>query len=269
MTAFEFRVPALTAEQRTAIQRRMTTANYRDHCLDDGVLRFVCEPVDLKRMHQLLRSFCKTTGIQKARYQRGVLVTNSIHEYAGKGVSEDLASLVKTSVGKWVSAGSQAAQRYAKGLRRFESLPNRWCQQLFFQAWKQHPAIVRRHRLQRIEKQLGTVRHFSLQCLVIRAFQAFYQNYSDEKSDRLNVWSNGSKIRRLTKGTFPLALQLATNHCLTIEQMMDLHGRGKLTPAGPDPAKLFVGRKIRPTDYIQEDLQWADLRLECPLKFQK
>jgi hypothetical protein len=251
-------VPALTAEQRAAIHRRMTTANYRDHRLDDGVLRFVCEPVDSKRMHVLLNSFCRTTGIQKPRYQRGVLVCNSIHEYAGKGVSEDLASLVKTAVGRWVSAGSLAAQRYASGLRRFESLPNRWCLQAFFKAWRFLPRLVRARQCRRHGERLEYLRHFSLQCLVIRAFEALFQHWLDNKLNRAS--DSDDRHRRRLDSTWSLATALACADCQTQEQVMDRHGRGKLTPAGSDPSPLF-GPRFSLLRRVENDVEWARVRL--------
>jgi hypothetical protein len=180
-------------------------------------------------------------------------VQTSVADYIEKGVSADLSLLVQTFVGKWVAKGQQISKNYMEDLRRLEALPNRWRLQQTFAAWRFCPPLVKKRTLARYEKDVQKIRHYSLQCLLVRSFQYLWENLAAAKIQKLD-----EKRRRLNL-TETVLIAVGREYCLSTENLLAAHGQGKLTPAGPTPEKIFVARPR-----CLADREWGQCRMSVP-----
>jgi hypothetical protein len=295
-SAFEFRLPALTGAQRAAIIRRMRDGSYFDYVLDEakGVLRFVCPATNQRDMGRLLRAFCKRYGIEKPRYVRGVLVQTPVAEYLRKGVSPGFAHYVANVVDACIERGvEQAAEKGTQSLRieafardlvlkcadtavrrsttrkaRVAQLRERVDAHIFrdaFAKWVADPVLKRMQLLR-------TTRRFALRSLMVRAFEAFYLEYTSESAKLERIHAHFPIAKRRRTHEFPpghvrtfrddvmvtqtLLTQLRTVCPRGVEWLLSRFDIGLWTPEAPAHVSADF-----PARGNAEDLEWGQLRM--------
>jgi hypothetical protein len=295
-TAFEFRLPSLTDVQRAAILRRMRGESHVDHVLDEakGVLRFVCRATDKRDMGRLLLLFCKRHGIEKPKYARGVLVQTSVAEFLRKGVSPGFALRVADVVDACIERGvEQAAEKGTQSLRieafarelvlkcadtavrrsttrkaRVAQLRERVdahiCRDAFAK-WVADPVLKRMQLLR-------TTRRFALRSLMVRAFEAFYLEYTSESAKLERIHAHFPIAKRRRTHEFPpghvrtfrddvmvtqtLLTQLRTVCPRGVEWLLSRFDIGLWTPEAPAHVSADF-----PARGNAEDLEWGQVRM--------